>query len=107
MRDVQIDLDVHKRIEAARLTFEETDNEAVAVVPNEDLSSYYVVQPVERSADDDILKQQFLTEGKQQGFQDGAVASLLNSVVANPASAEWERSIWAKYRIDRDSLPEE
>ena len=29
MRDVQIDLDVHKRIEAARLTFEESDNDVL------------------------------------------------------------------------------
>lgn len=90
-----------------KAVFEEIESERVGVVPNDDLSSFFVVQPVERSADDDILRQQFLTEGKQSGFQQGVAASLLNAVVANPVSMEWERSIWAKYKVDRDTLPAE
>ncbi len=87
--------------------FEEIENEAVGVVSTDDLKTFYVVQPVDRSSDDEILRQQFLTEGKQFGFRDGAVAQLLNNAVGNPASIAWERGIWAKYGVNRDMLPEE
>jgi hypothetical protein len=90
-----------------KTVFEEIENEAVGVVATDDLKTFYVVQPVERSSDDEILRQQFLTEGNQFGFRDGAVAQLLNSAVGNPASIAWERGIWAKYGINRDMLPEE
>lgn len=90
-----------------KTVFEEIENEKVGIVSTEDLSTFYVVQPVERSADDDVLRQQFLTEGKQAGFDGTAVQQMLNASVSNPASIAWERSIWAKYGIDRDTLPEE
>ena len=90
-----------------KVVFEEIGNDAVGVVATDDLSAYFVVQPVERSADDEILRQQFLTEGKQFGFQNSALAQLLNNEVGNKASVAWERGIWAKYGIDRDTLPEE
>ena len=87
--------------------FEEIENEAVGVVSSDDLKVFYVVQPLERSADDEILRQQFLTEGKAGGFSSGPVAQMLNAEVSNPASIAWERSIWAKYGVDRETLPEE
>ncbi len=87
--------------------FEELESGAVGVVPSDDLSTYYVVEVAERSADDDILRQQFLTESKQFGLQNSSVASILNSTVAAPAALAWEREIWSKYGIDRDTLPEE
>ncbi len=87
--------------------FEEMENDKVGIVSTEDLSTFYVVQPVERSADDEVLRQQFMTEGKQAGFDGTAVQQMLNASVSNPASIAWERSIWAKYGIDRDTLPEE
>ncbi len=87
--------------------FEEIENEAVGVVSSDDLKLFYVVQPLERSADDEILRQQFLTEGKAGGFSNGPVAQMLNAEVSNPASIAWERSIWAKYGVDRETLPEE
>jgi hypothetical protein len=87
--------------------FEEIENEAVGVVSSDDLKVFYVVQPLERSADDEILRQQFLTEGKAGGFSNGPVAQMLNAEVSNPASIAWERSIWAKYGVDRETLPEE
>jgi len=90
-----------------RTALEEIASEAVGVVATDDLMSFYVVQPVERSADDEILRQQFLTEGKQSGFADGPVAQMLNTEVSNAASIAWERGIWAKYGVDRDTLPEE
>ena len=90
-----------------KTVFEEIENDKVGIVSTEDLSTFYVVQPVERSADDDVLRQQFMTEGKQAGFDGTAVQQMLNASVSNPASIAWERSIWAKYGIDRDTLPEE
>ena len=48
-----------------------------------------------------------MTEGKQAGFDGTAVQQMLNGSISNPASIAWERSIWAKYGIDRDTLPEE
>ncbi len=90
-----------------KTVFEEIENDKVGIVSTEDLSTFYVVQPVERSADDDILRQQFMTEGKQAGFDGTAVQQMLNGSISNPASIAWERSIWAKYGIDRDTLPEE
>ena len=87
--------------------FEEIENEAVGVVSSDDLKLFYVVQPLERSSDDEILRQQFLTEGKAGGFSNGPVAQMLNAEVSNPASIAWERSIWAKYGVDRETLPEE
>ena len=85
----------------------EIENEAVEFVSSDDLKVFYVVQPLERSADDEILRQQFLTEGKAGGFSNGPVAQMLNEEVSNPASIAWERSIWAKYGVDRETLPEE
>ena len=87
--------------------FEDLRNDEVGVVENYDLSSYYVVQVVERTADDEILRQQFLTEGKQFGFKDGPVATILNSTVASKASIAWEESIWTRYGIDRSVAIEE
>ena len=90
-----------------KTVFEEIENDKVGIVSTEDLSTFFVVQPVERSADDEVLRQQFMTEGKQAGFDGTAVQQMLNASVSNPASIAWERSIWSKYGIDRDTLPEE
>ena len=86
--------------------FEEISNNDVAVVPNEDFSSYYVVQVLDRTPADqigeDILRQQFLTEGKQFGFSRGAVATVIQNDVAGPTALEWEKATWRKYGIDPD-----
>jgi len=86
--------------------FEDLSNNEVGVVPNEDFSSYYVVQVLERAPADengeDILRQQFLTEGKQFGFTRGAVATVIQSDVAGPSALEWEKATWRKYGINPD-----
>jgi hypothetical protein len=91
--------------------FEDFDNNEVGVVPNEDFSSYYVVQVLDRTPGDtegeEILRQQFLTEGKQFGFARGAVASVIQSDVAGPTALEWEKATWRKYGIDPDEPQEE
>ena len=91
--------------------FEELGNNDVAVVPNEDFSSYYVVQVLDRTPADkngeDILRQQFLTEGKQFGFSRGAVATVIQSDIAGPTALEWEKATWRKYGIDPDERLDE
>jgi len=91
--------------------FEELGNNDVAVVPNEDFSSYYVVQVLDRTPADqngeDILRQQFLTEGKQFGFSRGAVATVIQSDIAGPTALEWEKAIWREYGIDPDERRDE
>jgi hypothetical protein len=94
-----------------QVVFEEIGNNDVAVVPNEDFSSYYVVQVLDRTPADqngeDILRQQFLTEGKQFGFSRGAVATVIQSDVAGPTALEWEKATWRKYGIDPDERRDE
>ncbi|HQZ64194.1 MAG TPA: hypothetical protein PLY87_03925, partial [Planctomycetaceae bacterium] len=86
--------------------FEDLANNEVGVVHNEDFSSYYVVQVLDRTQDDqigeDILRQQFLTEGKQFGFSRGAVAGLVQNDIAGPTALEWEKETWRKYGINPD-----
>ena len=89
-----------------QVVFQEIVNNAVGVVPNEDFSSYYVVQVLDRTPSDqngeDILRQQFLTEGKQFGFSRGAVATVIQEDIASPTALEWEKATWRKYGIDPD-----
>ena len=94
-----------------QVVFEELGNNEVAVVPNEDFSNYYVVQVLDRTPADqngeDILRQQFLTEGKQFGFARGAVATVIQSDIAGPTALEWEKATWRKYGIDPDERRDE
>ena len=93
------------------VVFEELGNNDVGVVPNEDFSSYFVVQVLDRTPADqngeDILRQQFLTEGKQFGFSQGAVATVIQNDIAGPTALEWEKATWLKYGIDPDARREE
>ena len=94
-----------------QVVFEDFGNNDVGVVPNEDFSSYYVVQVLDRTPADqngeDILRQQFLTEGKQFGFSRGAVATVIQSDIAGPTALEWEKATWRKYGIDPDERRDE
>ena len=94
-----------------QVVFGELGNSEVAVVPNEDFSNYYVVQVLDRTPADqngeDILRQQFLTEGKQFGFTRGAVATVIQSDIAAPTALEWEKATWRKYGIDPDERLDE
>ena len=93
------------------VVFEELGNNDVAVVPNEEFSSYFVIQVLDRTPADqngeDILRQQFLTEGRQFGFSRGAVATVIQSDIAGPTALEWEKATWRKYGIDPDERREE
>ena len=94
-----------------QVLFEDIDNNAVGVVPNDDFSSFYVVQVLDRTPSDEngeeILEQQFLTEAKQFGFRNGVVASVVQNDVAGPTALEWEKTVWRKYGIDPDERRED
>ena len=94
-----------------QVIFEDIANDGVGVVPNDDFSSYYVVQVLDRTASDasgeEILEQQFLTEAKQFGFRNGVVASVVQNDVAGPTALEWEKNVWRKYGIDPDARRDE
>ncbi len=94
-----------------QVTFEDIPNNGVGVVPNDDFSSYYVVQVLDRTPSDangeEILEQQFLTEAKQFGFRNGVVASVVQNDIAGPTALEWEKSVWRKYGIDPDERRED
>ena len=94
-----------------KVVFEDMENNEVGVVPNADLSSYYVVQVVDRTptaeVGEDALRQRFLTEGKQFGFGRSALFAMMQQTVANPTAIEWEKSLWRKYDVDPDARLEE
>jgi len=47
-----------------------------------------------------------MQEGRQFGFQSGDVAELTNAIVGQPAMTDWTDTLWKKYGIDRNSLPD-
>ncbi|MFM7059487.1 MAG: hypothetical protein ACKO2P_21445 [Planctomycetota bacterium] len=89
-----------------RAVFEELPAGQAAVVPDEELGIYYVAQVAERIANEDVLRQMFLQEGRQFGFRQGAVADLLTATVLQPATTAWVDSVWKKYGIDRSATGE-
>jgi hypothetical protein len=86
-----------------RTVFEDLPAGGATVVPDEELGIYYVAQAAERIANEDVLRQMFLQEGRQFGFRQGAVADLLTATVLQPATTAWVDSVWKKYGIDRSA----
>ncbi|MEN9554410.1 MAG: hypothetical protein RLZZ232_696, partial [Planctomycetota bacterium] len=60
----------------------------------------------ERVANEEVLRQLFMQEGRQFGFQSGDVAELTNAIVGQAAMTDWTDTLWKKYGIDRNSLPD-
>ncbi|MEY3457321.1 MAG: hypothetical protein RL215_478, partial [Planctomycetota bacterium] len=86
--------------------FEDLPDGQAAVVADDELGVFYVAQVAERLADEAVLRQMFLQEGRQFGFRQGAVADLLNATVLQPATTGWVDSVWKKYGIDRAAQTE-
>jgi hypothetical protein len=84
-----------------RAVFEELPAGKASVVPDDELGVYYVAHATERIADQDVLRQMFLQEGRQFGFRQGGVADLLTATVLQPATTAWVDSMWKKYGIER------
>jgi hypothetical protein len=87
--------------------FEDLQNEQVGVVMNDNRSSVFVAHVTERLADDEVLKTQFLTEGRRTRFSSGPVGELVRGLVSQPASVAWEQSVWDKYQARAPQMLEE
>jgi hypothetical protein len=85
-----------------KTVFEELQNEQPGVAVSENQLIVYVVQPVDRNADEEVLRQQFLTEGKQLSSPTGSgVTELASDIVGTKIRQEWTQALWDKYGVDR------
>jgi hypothetical protein len=89
-----------------RAVFEELPAGGATVVPDDELGVYYVAQAAERVANQDVLRQMFLQEGRQFAFRQGPVADLVAATVLQPATTAWVDTVWKKYGIDRNAAAE-
>ena len=89
-----------------KAVFDELKPNEVSVVTDDQMLTYYVVHVSERIANEDVLRQLFLQEGRQFGFRSGDVPELTNAIVGQPAMTDWTDTIWKKYDIDRAGLPD-
>ena len=94
-----------------RIVFDDLQNDEVGVAPNADLSSYYVVQVVDRTpsgeSGEEALLQRFLAEGRRDMFGRSAVTQIVQQTAAGTVGLEWEKNIWRKRGIDPDASPED
>ncbi len=90
-----------------KVIFEDMDDEDVAVVPNSDLSSYFVVHVSKRFPTRELgmdgLRERFAREG-QMNFAASPVMGLMSGDIVSPAVLEWKRSLWRKHDLDPDRI---
>ncbi|MCR9201312.1 MAG: hypothetical protein NXI04_21935 [Planctomycetaceae bacterium] len=83
--------------------FTELSDDEVGVVPNYDLSKYYVVHVQNRfptaEVGEDGLRDQFAAEGKQFSFRNSAILTPIQQDLAMTALRKWELSVWEKYGV--------
>ncbi|MFN9717882.1 MAG: hypothetical protein ACK58L_04255 [Planctomycetota bacterium] len=90
--------------EFMKTVFEELQNDQPGIATSDNLAIVYVVQPIERSSDEEVLRQQFMTEGKQLGTPAGSgVTDLAGEMIGSRIRSEWTQSIWDKYGVNRGS----
>jgi hypothetical protein len=97
--------------------FTKLTNEEVGVVPNADLSKYYVVHVTNRfptpavgetpAIGEDNLREEFAAEGKQFAFSQSAMIGVMQQQLGGPPSIAWEKQVWRRYGINPDAEPEE
>ncbi len=94
-----------------RVVFDDLQNGEVGVAPNADLSSFYVVQVLDRTpageSGEETLLQRFLAEGRRDAFGRSAVTQIVQQSVAGTVALEWEKNIRRKRGIDPDAAPQE
>lgn len=87
--------------------FDDMKDEDVSVVPNADLSSYFVLHVTKRFPTEELgmdgLRERFAREG-QMNFAASPVMGLMSSDIVSPAVMEWERSLWRKHDLDPDII---
>lgn len=89
-------------MEFMKTVFEELENDQPGVAVSDNQLIVYVVQPVDRAADEEILRQQFLTEGQQLSSPNGSgVTELASDLVGTKIRSEWTQALWDKYGVDR------
>jgi hypothetical protein len=90
--------------------FNDLKNNEIGVVPNADLSRYFVVEVTDRNptpeVGEDVLRQRFLTEGKQFVQGGSPVVAMVRQAVSDPVAIKWEKILWRKYGIDPDAEPQ-
>ncbi|MCA9047652.1 MAG: hypothetical protein KDA89_02925, partial [Planctomycetaceae bacterium] len=86
-------------------------DETTAIVPNSDLSRYYLVHTTNRfptpEIGEDGLRDRFAREGSQFGFARSSIGGAIQQQLLSPADMAWEKGVWVRYGIDPDSEPEE
>ena len=91
--------------------FEDLTDEEVGVVPNADLSKYYVVQVTNRfptpEIGEDNLREKFAAEGKQFAFSQSPMIGVMQQQLGGPPSIAWEKKVWLRYGVDPDGEPEQ
>lgn len=91
--------------------FNDMKDEEVDVVPNVDLSQYYVVHVTNRfptpEIGEDGLRERFANEGQQFAFARSPMVGVMQQQIAGPARLAWERDLWKKYGVDPDGEPQE
>jgi len=83
--------------------FTELQDDEVGVVPNFDLSKYYVVHVQNRfptaEVGEDGLRDQFAAEGKQFSFRNSAILTPIQQDLAMTALRKWELRVWEDYGV--------
>ncbi len=88
--------------EFMKTVFEGLENDQPGVAMSDNLSIVYVVQPIDRASDEEVLRQQFMTEGKQLGTPSGSgVTDLAGEMVGTEIRSQWTQAIWDKYNVNR------
>ncbi len=91
--------------------FDEMSDEEVGVVPNIDLSKYYVVHVTNRfptpEIGEDGLRERFAKEGQQFAFARSPMNGLMRQQMTGPAVFEWKQDLWRSYGVNPDEDPQE
>jgi hypothetical protein len=97
--------------EFMKAVFDDMKDEDVSVVPNADLSKYFVIHVTNRfptpEVGEDGLRERFATEGQQFAFAQSPILGVMQQQLGGPASIAWERGVWKRYGVDPDGEPEE
>jgi len=89
--------------------FEDLQDEEVGMVPNFNLTKYYIVHVTNRFPTRELgmdgLRDRFAREG-QLSFLNTPVMGAMRGEIESPAVIEWERSVWFKYGVNPDGDPQ-
>ena len=94
-----------------KAVFTDLTDEGVGVVPNADLSKYYVVHVTNRFPTPEVgeenLREKFLTETQGFDFSRSPIIGVMQQQLGGPPSLAWEKKVWLRYGVDPDGEIEE